>query len=78
MKPPMPYFGGKQRIAERIVSHFPAHRHYVEPYHSLAYDRWYADWNVVEIRASTQHAERTEVLWCNFEPTRDLFSEVSI
>ena len=32
MKPPMPYYGGKQRIAERIVSHFPAHRHYVEPY----------------------------------------------
>lgn len=32
MKPPMPYFGGKQRIAERIVQHFPAHRHYVEPF----------------------------------------------
>jgi DNA adenine methylase len=32
MKPPFPYFGGKQRIAERIVSLFPAHGHYVEPY----------------------------------------------
>lgn len=32
MKPPMPYFGGKIRIAERIVSLFPPHRHYVEPF----------------------------------------------
>ena len=32
MKPPMPYFGGKQRIADRIVEHFPPHLHYVEPY----------------------------------------------
>ena len=32
MKPPMPYYGGKQRIAERIVAQFPPHRHYVEPY----------------------------------------------
>jgi len=30
--PPMPYSGGKQRIAERIVSLFPAHDHYVEPF----------------------------------------------
>ena len=48
-------------------------------YHSPAYDRWYADWNVVEIRASTQqngqHAERVEVLWCNFEPADHLFAE---
>lgn len=32
IKPPFPYFGGKQRIAEQIVAHFPAHLHYVEPY----------------------------------------------
>lgn len=32
MKPPIPYYGGKQRIAARIVSHFPEHDHYVEPY----------------------------------------------
>lgn len=32
MKPPMPYYGGKQRIAKRIVSFFPEHHHYVEPY----------------------------------------------
>lgn len=32
MKPPMPYFGGKQRIADRIVALFPEHGHYVEPY----------------------------------------------
>jgi DNA adenine methylase len=31
-RPPFPYFGGKQRIAERIVSLFPEHGHYVEPY----------------------------------------------
>lgn len=32
MKPPFPYFGGKQRIAEQIVALFPEHGHYVEPY----------------------------------------------
>lgn len=32
MKPPMPYFGGKQRIAHQIVALFPEHDHYVEPY----------------------------------------------
>ena len=30
--PPIPYYGGKQRIAQQIVSHFPDHLHYVEPY----------------------------------------------
>jgi len=24
----MPYFGGKQRVADRIVALFPDHRHY--------------------------------------------------
>lgn len=28
----MPYFGGKQRIAPRIVDLLPEHRHYVEPF----------------------------------------------
>lgn len=32
MRPPLPYFGGKQRIAEQIISLFPEHQHYVEPY----------------------------------------------
>lgn len=32
MKPPFPYFGGKQRIADQIVALFPEHSHYVEPY----------------------------------------------
>jgi DNA adenine methylase len=32
LSPPMPYFGGKQRIADRIVDRFPSHRHYVEPF----------------------------------------------
>lgn len=32
LKPPVPYFGGKQRIARRIVDLFPAHTHYVEPF----------------------------------------------
>ena len=32
MKPPMPYYGGKQRIADRIVATFPDHLHYVEPF----------------------------------------------
>ena len=32
MKPPFPYFGGKQGIAEKIVALFPDHSHYVEPY----------------------------------------------
>lgn len=32
VKPPIPYYGGKQRIAQRIVDVFPEHAHYVEPY----------------------------------------------
>lgn len=32
MKPPFPYFGGKQRIADTIIALFPEHEHYVEPY----------------------------------------------
>jgi DNA adenine methylase len=28
----MPYFGGKQRIADQIVALLPPHRHYVEPF----------------------------------------------
>jgi DNA adenine methylase len=32
VKPPFPYFGGKQRIARRIIEAFPPHLQYVEPY----------------------------------------------
>lgn len=32
MKPPVPYFGGKMRIAEQIVRLMPPHQHYVEPF----------------------------------------------
>lgn len=32
LRPPMPYSGGKQAIAERIVDLFPPHDHYVEPF----------------------------------------------
>lgn len=32
MKPPVPYYGSKQSIADRIVAEFPDHGHYVEPY----------------------------------------------
>jgi DNA adenine methylase len=32
MKPPMPYSGGKQRIAQQIADTFPAHQAYIEPY----------------------------------------------
>ncbi|MBZ2197257.1 DNA adenine methylase [Occultella gossypii] len=32
LAPPAPYFGGKQRIAQRLVDLLPAHEHYVEPY----------------------------------------------
>jgi DNA adenine methylase len=32
MRPPSPYFGGKQRIADRIVELMPKHGHYVEPF----------------------------------------------
>lgn len=32
MKPPMPYSGGKQVIANRIVDLFPPHDHYIEPF----------------------------------------------
>lgn len=30
--PPIAYFGGKTRLAERIVAEFPRHEHYVEPF----------------------------------------------
>ncbi|MFE1949998.1 DNA adenine methylase [Streptomyces sp. NPDC059524] len=32
MKSPVPYFGGKQRLAPWIVSLLPRHEHYVEPF----------------------------------------------
>lgn len=32
MKPPMPYFGGKQTTASAIVSLFPSHDCYIEPF----------------------------------------------
>lgn len=32
LRPPMPFYGGKQLLAERIIGLLPAHRHYVEPY----------------------------------------------
>lgn len=32
MKPPIPYFGSKSSIAERIVDLLPEHGHYVEPF----------------------------------------------
>lgn len=30
--PPMAYYGGKTRLADRIVALLPAHQHYVEPF----------------------------------------------
>ncbi|MFC9429296.1 DNA adenine methylase [Streptomyces sp. NPDC056987] len=32
MKPPVPYFGSKRRVADWIVGMLPPHDHYVEPY----------------------------------------------
>jgi DNA adenine methylase len=32
MKPPVPYFGGKMKIAPQIAALFPPHSHYVEPF----------------------------------------------
>lgn len=32
LAPPFPCFGGKQRIADKIVAMLPEHSHYVEPY----------------------------------------------
>ncbi|MEW1719805.1 DNA adenine methylase [Streptomyces sp. NPDC093109] len=32
MKSPIPYFGSKQSVSDWIVSLFPPHQHYVEPY----------------------------------------------
>lgn len=32
LAPPIPYFGGKQRIASQIVATFAPHKHYIEPY----------------------------------------------
>lgn len=32
LRPPMPYAGGKQRVAAQIAAILPAHHHYIEPY----------------------------------------------
>lgn len=32
IRPPLAYYGGKQRLATAIVSMMPAHTHYVEPF----------------------------------------------
>jgi DNA adenine methylase len=32
VKPPVPYFGAKGRVAQRIVDLLPPHEHYVEPF----------------------------------------------
>lgn len=32
LKPPFPYYGGKQLARERIIALLPPHEHYVEPY----------------------------------------------
>jgi DNA adenine methylase len=32
LRPPFPYFGAKQSIAEQITCFFPEHEHYVEPF----------------------------------------------
>ena len=32
MKPPLTYYGGKQKLAERIISMIPKHRIYCEPF----------------------------------------------
>lgn len=32
MRPPVPYYGGKIRIADQIVAMMPPHLHYVEPF----------------------------------------------
>lgn len=32
IKPPFPYYGGKQLLADRIIPLLPPHQHYVEPY----------------------------------------------
>ncbi len=31
-RPPFPYYGGKQMLADRIIPMLPPHEHYVEPY----------------------------------------------
>lgn len=37
--PPMAYFGGKTRLADRIVALLPPHEHYVEPFAGSLRDR---------------------------------------
>jgi DNA adenine methylase len=49
MKPPFSYYGGKQNLASRIVSLFPQHETYVEPFLGGGAIFWTKEKSVVEV-----------------------------
>lgn len=49
MKTPISYYGGKQRLAKRIISLFPVHRCYVEPFFGGGAVYWYKQPSEVEV-----------------------------
>lgn len=90
-RPPIPYFGGKTRLAPLITATFPPHEHYVDPAGSTTsmpgyltgYAELYQGWHVTRIDTTTGQGgtrqQRTEVLWSNRLPEQSLFDlEVSV
>lgn len=68
MKAIIKYPGSKWSLADWIISFFPEHHSYLEPFFELL-----KDWHREERTAYSQvHSKTKEILWMNFEPIRQI------